>query len=113
MYTTGGLSTGTTESPPQAQQGFAEPTLDPYVEVLSLTLLHQLTCRAKRLFQDEFGEPRNHSRERPSTVESLVVLDLAESSSPTYRIPVCGTEGCFNRFSHIFHTVKFYTEQNL
>ena len=28
MYTTGGLSTRMTESPPQAQQGFAEPTLE-------------------------------------------------------------------------------------
>ena len=26
MYTTGGLSTRATESPPQAQQGFADPT---------------------------------------------------------------------------------------
>ena len=28
MYNTGGLSTRVTESPPQAQQGFAEPTLN-------------------------------------------------------------------------------------
>ena len=28
MYTTGGLSTRPIESPPHAQQGFAEPTLE-------------------------------------------------------------------------------------
>ena len=28
MYTIGGLSTKTTESPPQTRQGFAEPTLE-------------------------------------------------------------------------------------
>ena len=33
MYTTGGLSTGVTVSPPQAQQGFAEPSLDTYVQL--------------------------------------------------------------------------------
>ena len=46
MYTAGGPSIRTTESPPQAQQGFAEPTLNNYcmystqasVEELSLTL---------------------------------------------------------------------------
>ena len=44
MYTTGGLSTRVTESPPQAQQGFAEPTLDTYVQsqdsVKVLSLAH-------------------------------------------------------------------------
>ena len=30
--TAGVLSTRVTESPPQAQQGFAEPTLDTYVQ---------------------------------------------------------------------------------
>ena len=34
MYTTGGLSTRVTGSPPQAQQGFAEPTLETYVQPL-------------------------------------------------------------------------------
>ena len=45
MHTTGGLNTKATESPPQAQQGFVEPTPDNYVhnqrlsiEELSLTL---------------------------------------------------------------------------
>ena len=45
MHTTGGLSIRATESPPQAQQGFAEPTPNNYVqnqrlskEELSLTL---------------------------------------------------------------------------
>ena len=33
MYTTGELSIRTTEPPPQAQQGFAEPTLDNYVHI--------------------------------------------------------------------------------
>ena len=32
MYTTGGLSTRVTESPPEAQQGFAELTQDTYVQ---------------------------------------------------------------------------------
>ena len=32
MYTTGGLSASVTESPPQAQQEFAEPTLELYVQ---------------------------------------------------------------------------------
>ena len=32
MYTTGGLSTMVTKSPPQAEQGCAEPTLDTYVQ---------------------------------------------------------------------------------
>ena len=32
MYTTGGLSTRETESHPQAQQVFSEPTLDTYVQ---------------------------------------------------------------------------------
>ena len=32
MYTSGGLSTGVTETPPQTQQGFAEPTLETYVQ---------------------------------------------------------------------------------
>ena len=44
MYTTGGLSIGVTESPPQVQQGFAEPTLDTYVQQQdsgnSLSLAH-------------------------------------------------------------------------
>ena len=44
MYTTGGLSTRVTESPQQAQQGFAEPTLDTYVQpqdsVEGLSLAH-------------------------------------------------------------------------
>ena len=44
MSTTGGLSTGVTESPPQTQQGFAEPTLATYVQpqdsVEGLSLTH-------------------------------------------------------------------------
>ena len=42
--TTGGLSIRVTESPPQAQQGFAEPTLDTYAQpqdsVEGLSLAH-------------------------------------------------------------------------
>ena len=45
---------------------------------------------------DEFGEPKSHTQERPSTVASLAVIDLAELDPPTYRIPDSGTEGCFN-----------------
>ena len=33
------------------------------------------------------AESRSHTQERPSTVESLAVIYLAESDSPTYRIP--------------------------
>ena len=46
--------------------------------------------------QDESGEPRSHTLEGPSTVESLTVIDQAELDPPTYRIPDSGTEGCFN-----------------
>ena len=52
MYTTGGLSTRVTESPPQAQQGFAGPTLElMYVQTLdSAEGLSRLTLHtAQRL----------------------------------------------------------------
>ena len=62
MYNTGGLSTMVTESPPQAQQGFAELTLDTYVqpqdslERLSLAHTpHSAETQQKRV--TEFGSP--------------------------------------------------------
>ena len=36
-----------------------------------------------------------HTLERPSTVESLAVIDQAELDPSTYRIPAGGMEGCF------------------
>ena len=43
------------------------------------------------MFQDESGEPKSHTLERPSTVASLAVIDQAELDPSTYRIPAGGT----------------------
>ena len=56
---------------------------------------------------NEFGEPKSHTQERPSTVASLAVIDLAELDPPTYRSPDSGTEGCFNDL-HNGHPVTLY-----
>ena len=52
-------------------------------------------------------EPRSHTQERPSTVESLAVIDLAELDPPTYRIPAGGMEGCFKDLRNV-HPVTLY-----
>ena len=50
---------------------------------------------------------KSHTQERPSTVVSLAVIDLAEVETPTYRIPDSGTEGCFNNLRN-GHPVTLY-----
>ena len=66
MYTTGGpSSTRLTESPLQAQQGFAEPTLDTYVQLQasreSLNLAHTpYSPRTQRKKVAESGSPQQH-----------------------------------------------------
>ena len=74
MYTTGGLSTGVTESPPQAQQQ-AEPTLDTYVqpqdsvEGLSLAQTpHRSETQQKKVA--ESGSPYSTGTQQKDIAES-------------------------------------------
>ena len=64
------------------------------------------------MFQDESGEPKSHTLERPSTVASLAVIDQAELDPSTYRIPAGGTEGCFKDL-HNGHPVTLYLQFTL
>ena len=57
--------------------------------------------------QEESGEPKSHTLEPPSTVESLAVIDQAELNPSSYRIPAGGTEGCFKDL-HNGHPVRLY-----
>ena len=62
MNTTGGLSVRATESPPQAQQGFAEPTLE---------LMYNLMTQYRLLSQAHAPHSSGTQRE-----------EIAESGSP-------------------------------
>ena len=65
IYKTGGLSTRVTESPPQAQQGFAEPTLD--------------LCTTSRLSRRT--ESRSHSTQRRDSAEESSWVWLSTNST--------------------------------
>ena len=95
MYTTGGLSARVTKSPPQAQQGFAESTLDTYVQpqdsVERLSLAHAPhSSETQREKVAESGSPHTAqglSRRRqlslaPTHSTGTHQKNVAESGSP-------------------------------
>ena len=87
--TTGGLSFRVTESPPQAQQGFAEPTLDTYaqpqdsVEGLSLAHIpHSAETQRKKVAESGSSQTaQGLSRRTESSSHSTQRRDSAEESS--------------------------------
>ena len=68
MYTTGGLSTRMTESPPQAQQGFAEPTLE---LMYNLVTQNRLLSLAHTPHSSEFQREEIAETGSPHTAQGL------------------------------------------